>query len=82
MHYFLHYVFIVKEGERFRLVVIHNRRVLTDQRYESLRGARIAFSKYYEYKAWKEDVKAQWTHFYQPDAKWLENKLKQTMQGH
>ena len=80
-YYFLHSVFIVKEGEGegFRLVIIHNNRVLTDQRYETLRGARISFAKSYGDKAWVEDIQAQWTHFYPPDAKWLEAKLKVTV---
>ena len=76
IYYFLQCVFIIKEGEEFRLVVIHNNRVRTDKQFDSLRGARIAFTKLYDELAWEENVKAQWSHFYPPDAKWLEDKVK------
>lgn len=76
IYYFLQCVFIVKDGEAFRLVVIYNNRVLTDLRYITLRGARIGFTKLHGDKAWEEDVRADWTHFYPPDEEWLEEKLK------
>jgi len=75
-YFFLECVFILKmEQQQFRLVVLHNRKVLTDTLYDTARGARIAFSKLYKHKAWKEGVKPEWTHFYNPETRWLSQKM-------
>lgn len=76
IYYFIECVFILSLPNRYRLVVLHHGRVLTDACYETLRGARIAFSKLYSHKAWREGVKAQWSHFYDPDSEWLGEKIK------
>jgi hypothetical protein len=81
IYFFLQCVFIIVAEGCFRLVVLHNKAVLTDLRYKKERGAKIAFSKLYNEKAWEKGVKAQWTHPYPPDAAWLEDKLKQA-KGH
>lgn len=78
VYYFIECVFILSLPHRYRLVVLHNGRVLTDACYETLRGAKIAFSKLYGHKAWTDGVKAQWSHFYDPDAQWLDEKIKGT----
>ncbi|MCP5046733.1 MAG: hypothetical protein GY940_06150 [bacterium] len=80
--YFIEHVFILKvPGEGgFRLVAFHKGRVLTDENYKTARGARIAFSKMYHYKAWKEDVKPDWSHFYDPDQMWLNDKTGQVVE--
>jgi len=76
-YYFLGCVFIaVENSESYRLVVLHNNRVLTDIRYKTVRGAKIAFSKFYREKAWREDIKADWSITYPPDADWLEERLR------
>ena len=75
IYFFLQCVFIIKAEDGYRLVALHNGKVLTDITYDSLRGARIAFSKLYGNKAWEEDVKAQWSHFYDPDSRWLAKKI-------
>ena len=49
--------------------------MLTDFKYETLRGAKIAFAKLYGNKAWREGIKAQWSHFYDPDASWMSEKI-------
>jgi hypothetical protein len=61
-YYFLECVYILYKKGYYRLVVLHNGRVLTYRNYRTLRGAKIAFQKIYKNKAWKEGVKANWTH--------------------
>jgi len=46
-----------------------------DVRYNSLRGAKIAFSKYFGERAWRGEVQSQWTHTYPPDNDWISEKL-------
>ena len=48
IYYFIECVFILDLHDHYRLVVLHLGRVLTDASYETLRGARIAFSKMYK----------------------------------
>jgi hypothetical protein len=76
VYYFIECVFILDIHDHYRLVALHSGKVLIDASYKTLRGARIAFSKLYGDKAWKEEIKAQWSHFYDPDARWLEEKTK------
>ena len=59
-YYFLECVYILHKKDYYRLVVLHNSRVLTYRNYRTLRGAKIAFQKIYKNKAWKEGVKASW----------------------
>lgn len=59
-YYFLECVYILYKKGHYRLVVLHNSRVLTYRNYRTLRGAKIAFQKIYKNKAWKEGVKASW----------------------
>ena len=61
-YYFLECVYILFKKSYYQLIVLHNGRVLTCKNYRSLRGAKIAFQKIYKEKAWKEGVKANWTH--------------------
>jgi hypothetical protein len=73
-YYFIECVFILRLRDHFRLVALHHGTVLTDACYRTLKGARIAFAKKYKKKAWKEEVKAEWSVFYDPDNRWLEEK--------
>jgi len=72
--YFLESAFIVVEGNRCRLIVYHNNEVLADDSYETLRGAKIAFSKLFQYKAFL-DSKAEWSPLYPPEKEWLDGML-------
>ena len=67
IYYFIECVFILRLHNRFRLVALHHGTVLTDECYRTLKGARIAFAKKYKKKAWDEQVKAEWSLFYDPD---------------
>lgn len=73
--YFLDSAVIIREADDYRLVVFHNKQVLADQSYETLRGAKIAFSKLFQYKAFLNS-KAEWSHLYPPEQEWLDDKLK------
>jgi hypothetical protein len=75
IYYFLECVFIIIEDDRYRLVVAHQKQLLLNCVYNTLRGAKIAFSRMYLAKAWREDIKAEWTHPYPPELKWLKQKL-------
>jgi hypothetical protein len=72
--YFLETVFILAKDGVFRLVVIHNGRILTDKAYGSARGAKIAFSRRYSDKAWNDAIEAFWSEFYDPGTKWFKKK--------
>jgi hypothetical protein len=75
-YYFIECVFILHRYDHYRLVALHNGIVLTDAPYKTIKGARIAFSKMYKKKAWSDEVKAEWSCFYDPDAGWLEEKVE------
>ncbi len=76
--YFIERVFIIKNPERegCRLVVMQNRRVKVYEDYETVRGARIAFNRMFKRKAWKSGIKPDWSHFFDPDEQWLDEKLE------
>ena len=76
VYYFLQHVFIIVTADDYRLVVLHNNRILTDSRYETMRGAKIAFYKLYSEKAWKMNVRARWSPVYNPDRDWIDAKNK------
>jgi len=76
--YFLQRAFIMKgnDGKRYRLVVIHNNRVIIDHDYRTLRGAKIGCAKTVQCRGFKGKLKTEWSPFYVPGAKWLEDRLK------
>ncbi len=75
--YYLTHVYIeVNKGDGYRLVVLRHNRVLTDRRYKTLGGAKIAFTRMYGCQAWAERTKPDWSFFYSPDTDWLNHKDK------
>jgi len=76
IYYFLSHVFILHIDGKYRLVVLLNNRLLCDRVYNTGKGAKIAFTKLYQEKAWDENVKATWTIFYPPNKPWLDKKVK------
>jgi hypothetical protein len=76
IHYLLDYVFIVFEKDSFRLVVNRYGKILTDEKYKTLKGAKIAFLKLHGFLAFNEKIRANWSHIYTPDKEWLEQRLK------
>ena len=69
--YFIGNVFILTGEGNYRLVANHNGKLLMDKPYKTLRGAKIAFSRKFSRRGWRKGLKAQWSLFYEPDAKWL-----------
>lgn len=74
--FFIDTVFILRQASGYRLVVIHNKQVLTDRCYASVRGARIAFSRIYGWRSCHEDAATNWTIFYQPCQSWLTERVE------
>lgn len=81
VYYFLQHVFIIIGEDGYRLVVLHNNRILTDSHYDTMRGAKIAFYKMYNRKAWKMGIRANWSRSYNPDRNWLEEKHRMLQTG-
>jgi hypothetical protein len=76
IYYFLDFVFIIISEKDYRLVILQHDQVIMDVHYHSLRGAKIAFAKYFGERAWAEGVQSQWSHTYQPDNDWISEKLE------
>jgi hypothetical protein len=76
VHYFIQCVFILQSKDKYRLVALHQRKVLIDKYYTTEKGCKIAFGKLFKNKAWSEETKARWSHFYDPDKRWLEKKCR------
>ena len=74
IYYFIGSVIILNNNGHYRLVVKHNRKILIDKIYKTVRGAKIAFSKLFNHRSWQEDLKAEWSVFYKPDAQWLKKR--------
>jgi len=74
-YYFIQCVFIHESGNSYRLLALHREKVIIDKSYPTLRGARIAFTKFCRDTAWRDDIKPAWTPFYTPETWWLENKF-------
>jgi len=81
LYYFLDHVFIIIADEDYRLLVIHNNRLLWDKKYKSIRDARIAFSKRFGNMACDQLKKNIWSHRYDPDKDWLMDKLNLANNG-
>lgn len=76
VYFFLESVFIVIAEDHCRLVIIHNRKLIVDHCYDTLRGAKIAFYRMYKNKGCIPGVQNEWSSNYVPDKKWLSQKLK------
>lgn len=75
IYYFIECVFILKYPAHFRLVALHRGHVLVDQNYRTFKGAKIAFTRMYRYKAWREGVDPEWSPFYSPESKWFDRRV-------
>lgn len=74
--YWLDYVIIVFEEKGYRLVVCSRKKILTDKRYKDVRGAKIAFLKYHQFRAINRELKPIWSGIYAPDRNWLDDRIK------
>jgi hypothetical protein len=78
-HYLLsHAIIVFDKDRRFHLLVEGRGTRLTDEVYNSLKGARIAFSKIHQIKALNNRIKPLWSKPYRPDIQWLDKKLSGT----
>ena len=71
IQFFIEYVFIIKSGDRYRLVVKNNGTILTDNYYNDVQDAKIAFLKLYGHQSWSKKVRTQWSDFFEPDSEWM-----------
>ena len=78
-YFFLRYVFILADKDDFRLVVIHDNRLLTDKHYKRLSHAKSAFTKIYSRKSWKKGVKPEWSTSFPPDIKWVKDEIRHSI---
>ncbi len=76
VYFFLESVFIVVTKDHCRLVVIHNRKLIVDECYDTIRGAKIAFYRMYKEKACAKGLRNEWSANYEPDKRWLTKKLE------
>ena len=74
VYYFIDCVYILKTVNKYRLVALHKGRMLCDMYCSKSNDCKIAFDKLFKDKAWSEEIKAEWSHFYDPDKQWLEKK--------
>jgi hypothetical protein len=79
--YFIDCVFILRSKNKYRLVVLQHCRVLLDMNYPTERGCKIAFGKIFKDRAWDERVTPLWSHFYDPDKEWFEEKQRRLENG-
>jgi hypothetical protein len=81
IYYFIECVFILRSKNKYRLVVLQHSRVLLDRNYPTERGCRIAFARFFKNKAWDKTIKPEWSHFYDPDKDWLDEKERRLGKG-
>ena len=67
VYFFIETVFILETPDGYRLIAIHQGKLLLDKTYKTPKGAKVAFLKFFAYKRWEDGVKAQWTPFYPPE---------------
>jgi len=65
--YLLEHALILRyQGNKFRLLIIHEGKVLTDRPYKTIKAARIAFARFYSSRKWHEETEAEWSELYNP----------------
>lgn len=75
IHFFLDCVFIIHSHRQYRLLVFMSDNILLDQQYTSLKGAKIAFQKFYGHQTCLEGIKARWDE-YIPESWWIKKKMQ------
>lgn len=77
VYFYLGSAYIIKKKENaFRLVVLHNGRIMCDEMYTSARGGKVAFSRLYGDRSWIYGMKPLWTPFYDPDSEYIDEKQR------
>ena len=75
IYYFLDCVFIISWEGEYRLIILHHDEVVMDSYYKTLRGAKIAFAKFFGEHGWAMDLQPQWSYEYPADNDWLKDKF-------
>ncbi len=70
-YWFVRFAAIIPEGDKFRLFVAHNKHTLIDELYNNIWGAKVAFTKSFKKKAWKNGLKPTWSTNFEPEQDWL-----------
>jgi hypothetical protein len=73
--YSLPCAFIMAVNGKYRLMALKNNKVVADKLYNTIKGARSAFQKLFKEHSWRENVTPEWSHFYDPEKEWLDEKL-------
>ncbi len=76
VYFYLESVFVVIAEDHCRLIIIQSQKLIYDECYDSLRGAKIAFYRMYKEKGCVEGIRNEWSANYKPEKKWLSKKLK------
>ena len=73
IHYGLEVAFILLADKTHRLIAINKGRMLIDGHYPTLRGAKIAFSKYTQEGKMTDsaNIMPNWSHTYPVEVKWI-----------
>ena len=74
--YVLQYTFILVETNSYRLAVIHQGSVRTNECFPTLEAAKNAFASKYNRKSWNKNAVPRWTKLYEPDRDWLNDKIE------
>lgn len=69
-------VFIMEMEDGYRLISIHQGRLLVNKRYKQARNAKIAFTRFFNNKIWERGIKPMWSPFYPPAPGWLKRKFE------
>lgn len=70
--FFLQTAYILYEKGMYRLVALRNNRVILDKNYKTLKGAKIAFTKFFKDACWKANTAVSWSSEYHPEQELLE----------
>lgn len=68
-------VFILFTETHFRLVGLNSDETVIDKEYRTLRGAKVAFTKLFQGKAFRQGLQPEWSHAYPVKTTWLKPKL-------
>lgn len=61
IYYFVKCAFIKLESGGCRLVVTHRERILVDQIYSTIKGAKIGFARRFGHKPWQKGIRPVWS---------------------
>ena len=76
VYYFIDYVLIILEPDAYRLVVIADGCKTIDKCYSSIKGAKIAFFRFFKHRAQQGFTKPRWSVIFPPEQEWLDDRLK------